>query len=249
MRNLLLQCRNLGRIIYLETLWGFRIPESLVYTFIAPSLILLLLGLVRDTKEYLHFLVPGLIAISIASGAMQGIGARMSFMRIYGSWRTLQASPIPASTYFVGLLGSRLLRIYFVVAIMLLVAIIFLGYQLQDNLALMFFYVLVGTSVFSALGLVISAIVSSPQAVSGVINLVTICMLFTSDVLYVSNVRWVKTLSLVFPLTFLADLLRDNAVGHGFERDSLLNLSALAAWLVVASCVAIQLAKRRVEEK
>lgn len=247
--HLLAQCRNVSRIAYLELLWGLRIPESMVYNFVAPALSLVLLGLIRGSKEYLAILVPGLVALTTASSALHGMGAKMSFMRAYGSWRTLQASPIPAGLYFAGLLGSRMVRIVLVVAIMLLVAAWWLGFHLQGNPLLLLAYVLLGTFTFAALGMLVASLVSSPQAVSGVMNLTLLVMVFTSDVLYVSEVPWVDAISRVFPLVYLVDLVRSHLLGRGFPEHGLLDVAALIAWAVLCSWAAMAIARRRVEER
>jgi ABC-2 type transport system permease protein len=249
MRRLLLQCRNLGRITYLELLWGLRIPESVVYTFLAPALVLLLLGLMRGSKEYLHVLVPGVIATTVASSAMQGVGTTASFMRAYGSWRTLQASPIPTWLYLAGLVCSRVVRTLLVACLMLLVAYLLLGCRMQGSVALILVYVLAGTLVFSSLGLVISYIVPSPSAVPGMMNLILLPMIFTSGALFITNIEWVKNIANLFPLTFLVALIRDNAKSGGLGENWLFNVGALAGWFVLCSWMALALARRRVEER
>lgn len=249
MERLLWHFKNLGRITYLELIWGLRVPESLVYNFLAPSAILILLGLMRSNQDSLNILVPGLIAMTVASSALQGVGTSMSFMRAYGTWRTLQASPIPPPLYFTGLIGSRLIRIVLIVVIMLLTAFFLLDYRMQGSFALTFFYVLIGTLVFAALGMVVAYLMASPQAVSGALNFLLLPMIFTSEVLFISRLHWVKTVALFFPLTFLVDLIRSNATGRGLGQHWLLNIGALMAWLVICSWLALRLAKKRVEEK
>lgn len=249
MRRFLLQCRNLGKITYLELLWGMRIPESVVYTFLAPTLVLLLLGLIRGSKDYLQILVPGIIATTVASSAMQGVGTTASFMRAYGSWRTLQASPIPTGLYLAGLICSRVVRTLLVACFMLLAAFLLLGYRMQGNIALILVYVLAGTLVFSSLGLVISYIVPTPSAVPGAMNLILLPMIFTSGALFITNIVWVKTIANFFPLTFLVELIRDNARSGGLGENWLFNVGALAGWLILCSWTALLLARRRVEEK
>jgi ABC-2 type transport system permease protein len=249
MNSLASQCRNLARITYLELLWSFRIPESLVYNFLTPSLVLLLLGFIRGSRDYMPILVSGLVALTIASSTMQGIGTKVSMMRAHGSWRTLQASPIPTGLYLVGLLCSRMVRVILIVGFMLGISSLFLGYRMQGSFALMFLYVVLGTSVFAALGLAVASLVSSPQAISGTLSMILLPMIFISDVLFITRLEWVKTVSLFFPLTFLVRLIRDNLWGNGLGDHGLTNLGALAAWLVLSSWAAVALAKRRVEEK
>lgn len=240
--QLAIQCRNLWRITYLELLWGFRIPESVIYSFLTPSLILLLLGLAQARPESLRVLVPGLIALAIASSSMRGVGTTVSFMRAYGAWRTLQASPIPLPLYLAGLIGSRLLRTVLVVVCMLGVAAL-LGYRLEISPALLLVAVPLGAAVFAALGLFLSQLVRSPQAASGLMNLVLLPMIFTSDILYVSRTPWIQGVASLLPLRYLSHLIRGDGQGAGG-----VNLAILCLWLVLASGAALLLSRKRREE-
>jgi ABC-2 type transport system permease protein len=224
-------------------------PESVVYNLLAPSLILLLLGLARPAGSSLHVLVPGLTALTVASSSLRGVGTTVSFMRAYGSWRTLQASAIPASLYLAGLVGSRIVRTVLVVAFMFLVAMAGLGYRTEGNLFVLMLYVLLGTAMFSALGMFFAYVIRSPQAVSGAMNLVLLPMVFLSNVLFIGREEWLRKVSLLLPLTYLSDLIRNHLQGLGFGRETWLNLAVLTAWLVLSSWAALELAKRRVEEE
>lgn len=248
MKSFLLLCKNLGRITFLELLWGLRVPESVVYNFLLPTLILVILGLIQSGQGYLHILVPGMIALTTASSAMQGVGTTTSYMRAFGNWRTLRASPIPTPLYFAGLICSRVVRTLLIVSFMLLVAYFLFGYRIRGSVILTLVYVFIGSLVFAALGLAIAYMISSPQSVSGALNVVFLPMFFTSNALFISHVPWVKTVSLFFPLVFLVDLIRDisrDAIGSDTWR----NLGALFMWFVIYSLIALFFARRRVEEK
>ena len=249
MKRLLLQSGNLAKITWLELLWSFRMPEGVAFHFLSPAIVLVLLGLVRGGRGYLHILVPGLITMTIASNAMQGVGTKMSFMRAHGNWRTLRASPIPVGLYFTGLVCSRLMRIILIVCFMLLVAYLLLGYRPQGSVALTLLYISVGTFVFAALGLVVAFLVPSPQAVSGTMSMILLPMVLIGDVLFVSRVEWVQTVSLFSPLTYLVRLMRENLGGAGAGEDWLTNLGMLGVWLVLCCWAAAGMAKWRVEER
>jgi ABC-2 type transport system permease protein len=136
-----------------------------------------------------------------------------------------------------------------IVVIMLLASFFLLGFRMQGSFTLTFLYVLLGTLVFAALGMVVAYLMASPQSVSGALNFILLPMIFTSEVLFISRLPWVKTVALFFPLTFLVDLIRSNATGHGPGQHWLLNVGVLLTWLVLCSWVALWLAKKRVEEK
>jgi ABC-type multidrug transport system permease subunit len=80
-------------------------------------------------------------------------------------------------------------------------------------------------------------------------NLILLPMIFTSGALFITNIEWVKTVSYVFPLTFLVDLMRNGARSGGSGRGWLINIGALAGWFILCSWGALMLSKRRVEER
>jgi ABC-type polysaccharide/polyol phosphate export permease len=238
---------NLLRLTALDLLWSTRVPQSLVYQFLVAAVLLVLLAQVNGSPEYLAVLVPGLIALATASGALQGIGTTVSYMRAYGAWRTVRGSPIPTPLYLGSMVISRMLRILLTVVVLLLVARTVYGFELGGSILLTFAYVALGVAVFGVLGLVVTYLVATPQAVSSVLNVVFLILLFSSNVLFVSEIPWFRALTLLSPLTFLGRLLRANAQGGG-GGEVALSLAVLAAWLVVGGWAALALARKKVEE-
>jgi ABC-2 type transport system permease protein len=240
---------GLFRIVRLELLWGMRIPESVVYNILGPVLLLLLLGPIRGgEKEYLDRLVPGLLAAVSASGAMHGIGAAVSYMRLYGSWRTLQASPIPTEVYFAGLLASRVVRIFGTCGLLVLAAVLAFGYEPRGNAFATVAFLLLGTLAFGAFGLVLSGLSSSPQAVSSTINLLFIPMLFVSGVFAETTMLWVQRASLLSPLTYLVRGVRWSLGGAGSPTSLAASTGVLVVWLVICSGLALALLRKRLED-
>jgi ABC-type multidrug transport system permease subunit len=150
--------------------------------------------------------------------------------------------------YLAGLIFSNMVRIYLTVGFMLLMAYLVFGYHLRGSLGLTFIYVALGVAVFGALGLVVNYVVQAPQAVTSVLNVIFLLMMFSSNTLFIARLPWFKVLSLVSPLTFLTQLLRDNAQGAALQSGWLFNMGVLVACLIVLSAAALRLAQKRVEE-
>lgn len=240
--------RNLGRMIWLDFLWGLRVPQSLFYQFLVSGFLLVLLTRINDEPGYLQILVPGLIGLIVASQAMQGIGTQVSYMRTYGAWRTIRGSPIPMPLYLGALIVGRMVRVLLTVGFLLLIAAAFFGYRFTGSLGLVFGSVVLGVAVFAALGLVVTYSIATPQAVSSVLNVVFLVMLFSSNALFMAEVGWLKALSWVSPLTYFNELVRAAARSGVPAAGALVDLGVLLLWLVVLTAIALNLARRRVEE-
>jgi len=224
------------------------VPHNFLYQLFISAVVLILFARINESKGYLEVLVPGLIALVTASTAMQGLGGTMSVMRTYGFWRTVRGSPISTPMYLGGMVFSNMIRIYLTVGFMLVTARLVLDYHLRGSLVFIFLYVALGVAVFGALGLVVNYLVKGPQAVAGVLNVIFLLMMFSSNTLFIASLPLFKSLSLVSPLTFLTQLLRDNAQGAGLQSGWYLNMGALMACLIVLSAAALKLAQKRVEE-
>lgn len=248
MHTLRLQARNLGRVVMLDLLWSLRVPQNLLYQFFMAAVLLVMLAKINGRPGYVTMLVPGLMALAVASGSMQGLGTTMSYMRTYGAWRTARGSPIPIGLYLSGLVISRMVRILLVAVFLLIAAVFLVDYRLSGNPLLLAVLIVLGVALFGALGLVINYLVSAPQAVTGVINVLFLLMVFSSNVLFVTDVLWLKALSVVSPLTYFGRLLRA-AAGGGWSTRSLVDLGVVLAWIGVLAWLALWLSRTKVEER
>lgn len=239
---------NLARIVYLDFLWSLRVPQSVFYQFVVTGVLLFLLARVNGSPGYLEVLVPGLIGLLTASQAMQGLGGSISYMRAYGAWRTVRGGPIPTPMYLAGLVLSRLVRILLLVGFVLVLAYWMLGYDFRGSLALVVLYVVIGVAVFAALGLVVTYSISAPQAVTSVLSMIFLFLVFASNSLFIAEARWLELVSRLSPLTYLSRLLRAAGGGTAWETGRWVDLTVLAAWGVVLALIALRLANRRVEE-
>lgn len=240
--------RNLVRLVYLDLLWETRVPQSLLYQFFVSGVLLLVLLQINPSPEYPQVLVPGLIALGTASGALQGIGSNVSYMRTYGAWRTLRGSPIPMPLYLSGLVLGRMLRALAGAAFLMLVARAACGYRFAGSVTLALFHVALGVAIFGALGLVVTYLVATPQAVTSVLNVIFLAMAFSSNTLFIAEVGWLRALSYLSPLTFLCRLLRDGASADESLARWATSMTVLVVWLMVCSWWALRLARRKVEE-
>lgn len=247
MKSLWLQARVLAGLVFLQTIWGMRVPQNLLYQFVTGGLALVLIGLINGTPEYVEYMVPGVVTLSAASRAMVGIGNTVSVWRSIGTWKTFRIAPIPVGLQLSGLVLSQALRILLLTAAMFLIARLAFGYQHRGSLVWTFAFVFLGVLSFGALGLVICYAIRSPQAVSGATSLATLAFTFGSETLFRYDAPWFQLLSQAVPLTPLVDLVRNNSLGR--DGVSLSSLLILAAWLGVCSLLAIVLARARVEEK
>ena len=235
---------NLARVTYLELVFSVRIPASIIFVFLLPGILLLVLaGRYQDAP----FVVPGLLALVTAFSTLQGVGQVATSMR-RGIWSTFQVALDPDWLYLAGVLISRILRTMLVTTLLLLLAVVALGYRLEGSLALHLGLVLLGSISFACLGLLLAYLPRSPMAAAQAMTAAVLVMTMVSGVFFAPQ-GVMRTLSYLSPLTFLADLLRANGSGAPVTLPAVaLTVGVLSAWALVSGGVAYRIATRREEE-
>jgi ABC-2 type transport system permease protein len=235
---------NLARVTYLELLFSLRIPASIIFVFLLPALLLLVLASRFQDAPYV---VPGLLALVTAFSTLQGVGQVATSMR-RGIWGTFQVSLDPDWLYLAGVLASRVLRTLVVTTLLLLLAVAALGYRLEGSLALHFGLVLLGSVSFACLGLLLAYLPRSPMAAAQAMTAAVLVMTMVSGVFFPPQ-GVLRSVSFLSPMTFLVDLMRANAGGAPLALgDVALAVGVLAAWGVASGGMAYRIATRREEE-
>jgi ABC-2 type transport system permease protein len=235
---------NLARVTYLELLFSMRIPASIIFVFLTPAVLLLVL-----TSRYQDapFVVPGLIALVTAFSTLQGVGQVATSMR-RGVWSTFQAALDPDWLYLAGVLASRILRTLVVTTLLLLLARVALGYTVQGSLAFHFAMVLLGSACFACVGLLLAYLPRSPAAAAQLMTAVVLLMTLVGGIFFPTQGA-LRAASQFSPMTHLATLIRANAVGTPVSGGDLAAaLGVLVVWGVVSGAIAYRVATRREEE-
>lgn len=238
--KILSRARNLVRITYLELLFSVRVPEGLLFTVIAPLLLLVLLG-PRFTDTSVT--VPGLIGLTTAFGAMQGVGQTITVMRLTPIWNTIRLHLYPGGLYIAGIVISRVLRTLLVGVLLMLTAGLVHDFRFGGLYWLYLGLVLYGAIVFAFVGFSLAYLVRSPIVIGPMINLVGLVMMVISGVFFRPE-GWLKAVSYVSPLTYLINLLQVAAGSAGGTSSELVDASVLLAFLLLSATVGMYLSER-----
>jgi len=213
--------------------------ESVLLTLIIP--VLMLFGLARvDVIDVpgsrIAFFTPGILALAIMSTAFTGQAIATGFERQYGVLKRLGASPLPrwglltAKTAAVAVLEIGQIAVLSVVALLL-------GWSPLGSFFTVVLLVLLGTTVFSALALLLAGTLRA-EATLAAANLIWFVFLVSGGVLFPLS-RFspaVRDLLRWLPLPALADgmraVLRDGAL---LPRHDVAVLVVWAAVLVTAT--------------
>ncbi|MCW2615634.1 MAG: transporter [Frankiales bacterium] len=184
------------------------------------------------------FFVPGVLALAVMSTAFTGQAIGVGFERQYGVLKRLGATPLPRSV----LLGAKTLAVL-AVEVLQVVAIslvgLALGWDPQGSVPAVLVLVVLGTTAFSGLGLLLGGTLSGLTTLAAA-NLVWFVLLVLGGVLFpLSAFGGAQDVLALLPTAALSTGLRDVLQdGAGLP---LRETAALAVWAVGSLAAASRL--------
>jgi ABC-2 type transport system permease protein len=235
-------------------LTSFRTPRTLVFGMAFPVVLLVMFNSIftngaQDSVTFAGgtinasaYFTASLSAYAIALSTFTSLAIGLTAQRETGQLKRLRGTPLPAWTFVAGQVMRAAVVASLVVAALLATGVIFFGVDLEAERMVGFvLYVALGTVVFSALGIAITAYTSTVDSASAVTPFVTVMLSFISGVfISVDQLpNWLEAVGKVFPLYHVAEgLQRCLASGAGGTGLTGRNLAVLALWGVAGVWIA-----------
>ncbi|MFA6916824.1 MAG: ABC transporter permease [Parachlamydiales bacterium] len=208
-------------------------PFELVTRMIQPSIWLLIFGqamantraIPTGSLSYLDFIAPGILAQSILFISIF-FGISLIWERDMGILHKILVSPAPRSILVIGRAIAAGIRGVSQIFIIYFLSFI-LGIHLRlEILAFMgvIVTVMLGGAIFSTFSLIIATIVKKRERFMGIGQVLTMPLFFASNALYpIENMPgWLQTLSILNPLTYQVDALRNFMITNEVSATGLL---------------------------
>jgi ABC-2 type transport system permease protein len=216
-----------------------RSAESLLVTFGIPLGVLVFFSTVdvlpTGDRGGAEFLVPGVLAISVAATGLVAVAIQTAFERKYGVLKRLGGTPLPRWAFLAskGLAVGALLLIQ--TALTLAVAAGPLGWRPQGGVAVAALAVVVGAVTHTALGLLMAGALRA-EATLALSNALFLVLLVISGVTFDADVlpEGLAAIGRVLPVGALGEALRV-AFDGGSPWSS---LALVAAWGAAAVALA-----------
>jgi ABC-2 type transport system permease protein len=193
--------------------------------------------------RYIDFLIPGVISMSIMQMGIFGVAFGFVSLKKRGILRTLSVTPLMASDFIFAQVFTRVSVLMLQMVLMVGVGVLFLDLHFVGDLFLMLLLGLLGAIVFIGIGFSLAGIARSEDQVAPLANLITVPMLLLSGVFFSrSNLpAALEAVTEVFPLTFLADGLRQVAIEGASIAEVLPQFAGLGVWCAIAVVAAVRL--------
>lgn len=233
-----------GVVTYMKRdfLKWFRGRVAVISALVMPAAWLVFVGLalpVKFTGNYLDFITPGILVMTMLSAGLSG-GALLMFDKILGFLNKFLALPTPRSSILVGkilfITGRGLIQ----TTIILFIALI-IGSTLMSPVQYMLTYLvlfLFGVLI-SAFATTIALYLDDHDSYSAFSTMISMPLFFTSSALMPYSVMpaWLAAIARFNPLSFAIDAVRDIGAG-GIPSLSVILLVVISA-VVLGICMSV----------
>jgi len=190
--------------------------------------------------RYIDFLVPGIVAMMIMSTNLNGVAGQISSWRERGVLRRMQSTTLSAGTFIAAQITARLVLNGLQAVIVLLIASLVFGTQVNGSWLLLLFYIVLGTLVFMSIGFIIAGTAKTPESAGPIAGLISFPLMFLGNVFFpVQDMPgFLQPLVQALPIVHLSDAMRSvmNAGAGLFELVT--PTLVLLGWLVAAFALA-----------
>jgi ABC-2 type transport system permease protein len=195
-----------------------------------------------DELDYIDFLIPGILAMSLMNSGMIGFASAFVSYRERGILRRIKATPFPLSSFIGARITSQLVVSVIQTIILVGVGMLLFDLSVTGSLLSVFAMVILGSLAFQSLGFVISAFAKNQEAADSISNAVSFPMLFLSGVFFPvdSAPAWLQPIMKLMPLRYLVDGLRDLMVRGASLTDIWLEILVMLVTAVVGFVLALR---------
>jgi len=228
-----------------EQLSFWRNPQSAFFTFAFPVVVITIFGGLfhgaqRDSYFYgmsaLQYYVPTIAAVSVLGSCYSQLAIVLAMRRQDGILKRVRATPLPAWTYFLGLLAHCVMVSVVDVALIAGVGRLF-GVPFPTHWAAIAVALVLGAASFCALGVAVASLIRNSEAAPAVVQIVLFPLLFISGTYTPIHSALLNRITGVLPVRpFNQALIGPFAQHTGLDVRA---LGVLLAWGAAGAVVAV----------
>lgn len=203
--------------------------------------------------KYIDFIVPGIIALSVMQGALFGVIGTIVVNREKGVLRRVFATPLKKSTFLISNIFARTFISVAQILILLGLSSLIFDIKIVGSLIQVIGLATLGSLTFLALGILLSGFAKTAESARAMVMPLQMLFMFTGGIYFARSVlpAWLYTVSGYFPITYLADVLRDTMVkGYDLTNSGIqIGILGLTVWLVVLIGISIKTFRWEIEAR
>ena len=186
---------------------------AVISMLVMPAAWLLFVGLalpVSFTDNYIDFITPGILVMTILASSLNG-GTLLMFDKILGFLNKFLALPTPRESILFGKIAFITIRGVIQATIILVIALL-IGATLRPpgQYLLTFLILILFGILFSAIATTLAIFVGDHDSYAAVNTMISMPLFFTSSALMPYNVMpaWLRAIAIVNPLSYAIDAIR-----------------------------------------
>ncbi len=227
----------------LERRLFWRNPSAAFFNFLLPLLFLGFFGAIFHGNQHdLNVIVPGIAGMAVLSTTFTALAYNMTFLREQGVLKRIRGTPMPGSSYLLGIAGNAVTNTAIQIAIITVAGRVFFGTGWPKDWAELVLFVTVGVLCFASLGVAFSHVIPNFDATSAYVNAVFLPVIFVSGVFYdaAKAPGFIKGIAQALPLKHVIDGLSGAMVNGSGIGQHVTALGVIAAWSILGIALAVR---------
>jgi ABC-2 type transport system permease protein len=224
----------------------------LFFSLVMPLAFLFLFALVfgNDRPGMISYILGSILTLTVM-GSFWGLSVQLVSFREQGILRRFRLAPVGAGPMLASSILSNYVLVIPSVVIEILVCRWAFHMQTWGNLWAIFLLVTLGSTAFSAFGLIVASVTNTMQETQVINQLIWSVFLFLSGATVPLAVfpGWIQRVSLFLPSTYLATGLEFAATNQASGSEILTDVAALAVGILVSFEISRQLFRWEPESK
>jgi ABC-2 type transport system permease protein len=219
----------------------WRNPSAAFFNFLLPILLLVLIATAFSSdSEELEVLIPGVAGMGVLATTFTALAYNLTMLRDEGVLKRIRGTPMPASAYLAGLIGSATLNAVLQVTIVVAIGNVFYGVEWPQDPMMLAGFTLLGVVCFASLGVAFSHAIPNEEAAPAYTNAIFLPLIFISGVFYSADdlPTALNAIAEALPLKHLIDGLSEAIVGGGGDVGAA--AAVVAVWAVAGLFLAVR---------
>ncbi len=214
--------------------------ENLLVIVILPVLLLVLFTSARifpvGGVKPVQFLLPGILTVALMSTGLVTLGISTAYQRYYQVLKRLGGTPLPRSALAAAKAAGVLVVEVLQVVLLVLIAMLGLGWRGQGSPALTVLVLFGGAILFASMGLTLAGALRAELTLGGANGIFILFLVLGGVVLPVDHLPlWIQPLAHVLPAAAMSSSLRAVMGGTVPQASDLALLGGWAAAAVLAA--------------
>jgi ABC-2 type transport system permease protein len=227
-----------------------------IFTFVFPLMFLVIFGSLNQGAHlsslggipYDVFFVPGILAYGLIATTFVNMAISTAILRDQGVLKRMQGTPLPPWAYVAARIGSTLVIVLAMTALVLALGVIAYGVHIRaSTLPALIVTLVLGTAAFTSLGIGVTRFIPNAEAAPVVVNLLILPLTFISSIWFPTTgmPKWLVDIASFFPIRALADGMQHAfnpfTTGAGFKTA---DIRTLVVWTVIGIFLMLRFLRR-----